>query len=214
MLEPKRGLLTFRAEGDDFKGGRNYSRKIHWPGLFSGCTKNNSGVTIGRGFDLGDRSKQEVVTELRRAGISNEQARKISEAAGLKGCLAGEYVKYNKEDIGDISDYQQLKLFEITYNAIEKDVKRICQKSTTIKAYHPNPKTSPGQAWQDIPEKIKEVLIDLRYRGDYTPYVRNLLQRYAYAGDVVGFGRVLSNRDVWPKVPQERFNRRVRAYEN
>lgn len=214
MLEPKKGLLTFRAEGDDFKGGRNYSRKIHWPGVFSGCAKNNSGVTIGRGFDLGDRSKQEIITELRRAGIPNDQASKIAGAAGLKGCLAGDYVKNNKEDIGEISDYQQLKLFEVTYNAIENDVKRICQKSATIKAYHPNPKALPGQAWQDIPDKIKEVLIDLRYRGDYTPHIRSLLQRHAYAGDVPGFGRILSNRDLWPKVPQERFFRRVRFYEN
>lgn len=49
--------------------------------------------------------------------------------------------------------------------------------------YHSNPNTTPEQAWKDIPEKIKEVLVDLRYRGDYTPHARSLIQRYAYSGD-------------------------------
>jgi len=69
MLEPKKGLLTFRAEGNNLKSSRDYSRKIQWPGNSSSCRKNNSGVTIGRGFDLGDRSKISALISLQKAGI-------------------------------------------------------------------------------------------------------------------------------------------------
>lgn len=30
MLEPEEGLLTFRAEGNNVKTSRNYTRVIHW----------------------------------------------------------------------------------------------------------------------------------------------------------------------------------------
>ncbi|TKI05695.1 hypothetical protein [Martelella alba] len=80
--------------------------------------------------------------------------------------------------------------------------------------YHPNPNATPEQAWNDTPEKIKEVLVDFRYHGDYTPHARSLIQRYAYFGDLSSFGKVLSNRTQWSNVPQDRFLRRVGFYEN
>lgn len=76
MLEPKEGLLTFRAEGNNDSGSAYYSRKIHWPVNRASCSKNNSGVTIGRGLDLGGRSKEEVMHMLAMAGIPKEQAKK------------------------------------------------------------------------------------------------------------------------------------------
>ncbi|WP_241623460.1 hypothetical protein [Rosenbergiella epipactidis] len=115
MLEPSIGLLTFRAEGNDLKSSRDYSKKIHWPGSAVFCGKNNSGVTIGRGFDLGDRTRSEVFISLQKAGIEKEKAEKLSYAAKLKGCLAHKFVLENRETLGEITDRQQLILFTIAY---------------------------------------------------------------------------------------------------
>ena len=114
----------------------------------------------------------------------------------------------------EISRRQQYDLFNVAYTYLEEDVKRICQKNATIRAYHSDPSTSPEQAWNDIPAKIKEILVDLRYRGDYTPSVRQFIQTPAFNGDIAEFGRLLSDRSVWPNVPPDRFNRRIAYYAN
>ncbi|WP_241571403.1 pesticin C-terminus-like muramidase [Rosenbergiella nectarea] len=213
MLEPKKGTLTFRAEGNNVKSSRDYSKKIHWPGNSSSCQKDNSGVTIGRGFDLGDRNETSALIALKQAGIENRKAEAISKGAKKKGCLAYNFVLENRDSIEEITDIQQLKLFEITYNELEKDVERISKLPKNIHDYHPNPNTPPDLAWENIPDKIKNILIDLRYRGDYTPKAREHIQRMAYAGDIEGFGKAISNRSNWIKVPNDRFNRRVEYYE-
>ena len=155
MSEPKKGRLTFRAEGNDLKSSRDYSKKIHWPGNSSSCKKNNSGVTIGRGFDLGDRSKISALISLQKAGIEKEKAEKISDGARLKGCLAYNFVLKNRDSISEITDHQQLSLFVSTYEELRKDVERICKNKIVIRTYHPNPNISPTLAWDKIPEKNK-----------------------------------------------------------
>ena len=57
-MEPREGLLTFRAEGNNIKGSRYYSRVLHWPGIPSQCKRFGSGVTIGRGYDMKHRSSE------------------------------------------------------------------------------------------------------------------------------------------------------------
>ncbi|MDE1188382.1 MAG: hypothetical protein PW844_18135 [Pantoea sp.] len=213
MLEPEEGLLTFRAEGNNVKSSRNYSRVIHWPGNLSLCRKQLSGVTLGRGFDLGDRSTISVLNTLIKAGIKKEQAELISEGAKLKGCAAYDFVQKNKERIGEISERQQVDLFNMAYVELKRDVERICKKKDILIKYHPRPDTPPDVAWNNIPGKIKDILIDLRYRGDYKEYARELLQPMAYAGDLIGFGKALSDRSLWAGVPIDRFNKRVEYYE-
>jgi hypothetical protein len=36
-MEPREGILTFMAEGNNISNSRHYSRKIHWPGVMSKC---------------------------------------------------------------------------------------------------------------------------------------------------------------------------------
>ena len=214
MLEPNIGLLTFRAEGNEVKSSRDYSKKIHWLGNSVSCRKNNSGVTIGRGFDLGDRTKAEVLMSLQKAGVEKEKAERISYAAKLKGCLAHKFVLENRDAISEITDRQQLSLFLVTYEEMKKDVERICKTKKVIMEYHPNPDISPSLAWDNIPEKIKDILIDLRYRGDYNISTRSYLQKLAYEGDLENFGKILSDRSLWLFVPKDRFERRGDFYEN
>ncbi len=75
-LHVRQGQITFDAEGHDyitaiapFRKRRTpyFSRILQWPG-------GNSGVTLGRGYEMGSRSRGEVFTTLRRAGIEEYQA--------------------------------------------------------------------------------------------------------------------------------------------
>lgn len=206
-LTVPKGQLTFDAEGNDNNDSPYFSRHIHWPGGVSG-------ITIGRGYDLGQQN--DPSSDFDSIELSQPLNNWLVESKGMSGLDAKNRYKSADSSISDyeITRKQQYDLFVIIYNRLEADVKRICQKPDTIRVYHPNPNTTPEQAWNDIPEKIKEVLVDLRYRGDYTPHARSLIQRYAYTGDLSSFGQVLSNRNQWSNVPQDRFLRRVRFYEN
>ncbi|EOX8541529.1 hypothetical protein AIT74_004170 [Salmonella enterica subsp. arizonae] len=206
-LTVPKGQLTFDAEGNDNNDSPYFSRHIHWPGGVSG-------ITIGRGYDLGQQN--DPSSDFDFIELSQPLNNWLVESKGMSGLDAKNRYKSADSSISDyeITRKQQYDLFVITYNRLEADVKSICQKPDTIRVYHPNPNTTPEQAWNDIPEKIKEVLVDLRYRGDYTPHARSLIQRHAYSGDLSSFGQVLSNRTQWSNVPQDRFLRRVRFYEN
>lgn len=90
------GQITFDAEGADymtavvpFRQQRTpyFSRILHRPGDIS------SGVTLGRGYDMGNRSTGEVFATLRGAGLEEYKASLCARAAGLKGKRAGEFVK-------------------------------------------------------------------------------------------------------------------------
>ncbi|MEY8713629.1 pesticin C-terminus-like muramidase [Mangrovibacter phragmitis] len=205
-LTVPKGQLTFDAEGNDNNDSPYFSRHIHWPGGVSG-------ITIGRGYDLGQQNNP--ASDFDSVELSQPLNNWLVESKGLSGEDAKNRYKSADSSITsyEITRKQQYDIFVITYNRLEEDVKRICQKSDTIRVYHPNPNVTPEQAWNDIPEKIKEVLVDLRYRGDYTPHTRSLIQQYAYSGDSSSFGQVLSNRTNWSNVPQDRFLRRVKFYE-
>jgi len=206
-LKVPQGQLTFDAEGNDQDSSPWFSRKIHWPGGVSG-------VTIGRGYDLGQQTT--ASSDLSTVGITGPLATWLTGSEGLSASNARARFNSASEEIltSYITRKQQYDLFSLVYKRLEDDVKRISQKPETLRAYHPIPQITPEQAWSDIPEKINEVLVDLRYRGDYTTNARSLLQRYAYTGDLTSFGRMLSDRNNWLNVPEDRFNRRVQFYEN
>ncbi|WP_370973747.1 hypothetical protein [Enterobacter wuhouensis] len=206
-LKVPKGQLTFDAEGNDIDTSPWFSRKIHWPGGVSG-------VTIGRGYDLGQQASANE--DLVQIGVTDPFKSWLVGSQGLSGAGAQSRFNSASEDIRNstITRKQQYDIFMVSYQRLEDDVKRICQKPDTIRVYHSNPQATPEQAWSDIPEKIKEILVDLRYRGDYTPRARSLIQRHVYSGDLNSFGNVLSTRSNWQNVPEERFNQRVSFYES
>ncbi|WP_431297497.1 pesticin C-terminus-like muramidase [Rahnella sp. PAMC 25559] len=206
LLVPK-GQLTFDAEGNDIESSPWFSRKIHWPGGVSG-------ITIGRGYDLGQNNSSN--NELTEVGVDENLKSWLVGSQSMSGATASTRLNGAPTSIRQlqITRKQQYDLFIITYQKLEDDVKRICQKTATIQAYHPNTSVTSDQAWDDIPQKIKEILVDLRYRGDYTPTIRSHLQHAAYAGDLSTFGSVLSNSSLWKNVPNDRFQRRVNYYEH
>ncbi|MDC3956759.1 penicillin-insensitive murein endopeptidase [Polyangium jinanense] len=191
---PTKGVLTFEAEGSDSSSSPYYSRVLHHPTM-------GSGVTIGRGYDMKDRSSADVEKDFVAAGLSADVAKKYAKGAGLTGSEARTFVTNNKGVLPELTWDQQLALFESTYAWHEKDVKRICDKEDCQNIY--------GVVdFKTLHPRILDVLVDLRFRGDYTPASRKRIQKLVVENDYARFRADLSNRSNWSAVPEDRFDRR------
>lgn len=189
-----KGLLTYEAEG--MEGGPYHSRKLHVP-------SNSSGLTIGRGYDMKEKTSETIEADLTEAGVENGDAKLLAGAAKLSGDLAKQFIVNNNLQDFEISMDTQEILFNASYEKMSADVKRICNKADCVKIY--------GKVeWDELNVAIKEVLVDLRYRGDYTPASRKLIQKVVADNDLESFTRTLSNRELWSRVPQDRFDRRAK----
>ncbi|PCJ14926.1 MAG: hypothetical protein COB04_14130 [Gammaproteobacteria bacterium] len=188
-----KGLITFESEGTE--GGPFHSRVPHVPG-------DTSGFTIGRGYDMKEKSADKIKSDLVDAGVDESLASIISLAAGLSGASAKAFIKDNDLASCEISVDSQEQLFCKTYDEIESDVRRICDKADCVKIYG-------AVDWDALNPKIKDVLVDLRYRGDYTPTSRKRIQELVAENDLAGFTADLVARDNWSSVPKGRFNQRA-----
>jgi len=191
-LKPKKGTLTFDSEGQE--GGPYHSRKLHVPSM-------TSGLTIGRGYDMKTKSAAQIQADLHAAGVADGDAKVLSGAAGLFGQAAKDFITANKLQAFEIGTDAQVKLFDISYAAEFAEVKRISGKEDTKKAYG-------AVDWDKTDPAIQDVIIDLKFRGDYTSASRTMVQKYLATNDLEHLAAVLSKRENWPNVPQDRFNRR------
>jgi hypothetical protein len=185
-----RGQLTFDAEGTE--GGKYHSRKPHVP-------SDNSGLTIGRGYDMKEREAEQVSRHLQQAGLMAEDAKAYAKGAGLSGAAARDFIKKNK--LVEITPAQQKALFQISYEEIEADAKRISNKGDVVKLYG---KTD----WDKLHPAIKDLVVDLRFRGDYTPATRKLIQKAVAGNDLPAVAAVISEARHWKGGPDDRFRRR------
>lgn len=202
------GLLTFDSEGLEARNTPWFSRRVHWPG-------GKSGITIGRGYDLGFHTEAEIEEDMEKAGVSSADRAAFKKVAGLKGETARQKFEDTKDQFPEISWEQQQKLFEVTYAEASGEVLRISSKEDVVDAY--------GQVdWQNLHPGIRDIFVDLLFRGDYTGMsgknggTRKLLQKYAVDNDVEGLYKVISNEKYWigeerhtqSDVPRDRFERR------
>jgi len=188
-----RGLLTYEAEG--MEGGRYHSRVLHVPG-------SSSGLTIGRGYDMKEKSSDKINSDLIKAGVNEGAASILSQAAHLSGDSAKKFIVKNDLSDFEISMDTQEKLFESIYAELEKDVIRICNKADCVKIYG-------AVEWPAVSARIRDVVVDLRFRGDYHSSSRKIIQKYISRNDLDRFTKEISDRDNWASVPKDRFNRRV-----
>ena len=89
------------------------------------------------------------------------------------------------------------------------ETKRICTKADVVAKY--------GKCeWSKLDSALKEILIDLKFRGDYTGKTRKFLQKYIVNNDTKGFLSVLANPNHWisQRVPTDRFQRRISYFKN
>ncbi|MEX2453098.1 MAG: hypothetical protein WD470_00250 [Rhodospirillaceae bacterium] len=191
-VRPARGALTFDAEGQE--GGRYHSRHFHVPSPASG-------LTIGRGYDMKRRSRADIRDDLVAAGIEPATAALISQAAGRCGPEAEEFIEENGLEDFEITVEQQLRLFEIEYARQEADTRRLATKEDVCRAYGTTD-------WDALDPLIRELLVDLRFRGDYTPTTRRFLQVHVANNDRAAFARAMCERERWQGVPADRFGRR------
>jgi len=193
-----RGKLTYDAEG--MEGGRYHSRVLHVPG-------DTSGLTIGRGYDMKEKTAEKIRTDLLAAGLVEQLACTIAEAAGLCGDDARCFISDHDLENFEISMDEQERLFAATYDEMAADVRRICNKKDCVSIYG-------AVDWDELDDGIRDVLVDLRFRGDYAPASRKKLQKFVSANDRKGFAAVLSERANWTHVPQDRFERRVKYFDS
>ena len=89
-LKVPKGQLTFDAEGNDIDTSPWFSRKIHWPGGVSG-------VTIGRGYDLGQQASANE--DLVQIGVTDPFKSWLVGSQGLSGAGAQSRFNSASEDI-------------------------------------------------------------------------------------------------------------------
>ncbi|WP_224369034.1 pesticin C-terminus-like muramidase [Hyalangium versicolor] len=190
------GQLTFDAEGQEVKGAY-FSREAHWPG-------GASGVTIGRGYDMKNRSEADVVSDLVAAGVPRADAEVLSKGAGLSGKEASDFIDKPEVKAVEISSLAQKNLFSTVYDKYEADVKRISEKPDTVAKYG-------SVDFDKLDPAIKDVAVDLIYRGDYTPTTRKEVQQHLVNNDLQGLKDLLSDETKMTQdwgVPKDRFERR------
>lgn len=191
-LKPSKGQITFDCEGNE--GGTYHSRELHVP-------TSTSGLTIGRGYDMKERTQHTIISDLTLAGVSAEDAKKIAKAAHLSGKEAKNFITDNELGDFEISSDTQVKLFERAYQDAEKDVKRISRKADVVEAYG-------STDWDALDPVIKDLLVDLRFRGDYTGSSRKSIQKHVADNDLEALAQDMSDTELWKNVPAERFKAR------
>ena len=135
--------FTFRNE---VQAGR--SSRPHWPG-------GRSGLTLGPGYDIGDRAAYEVVRFLTEeiGATDGPGLRCFADAAGLKGDDARVYAEANRAalDALSITREQEERIFCALAPGYEYRVQRFLDR------HH------PGTALADLDDDQKCILFDYAY---------------------------------------------------
>lgn len=193
--------LTFNNEGQSKDEDKPfYTLKAHHPDT-------NSGVTIGKGYDMKHRSENEIKQHLKAAGVNDENASKLAKGAGKIGKEANDFIA--TDDVKDIrlTNEQEIALFNVVYLEAQKDVERICSKPDINKVY--------GTCdWSQIDSGIKAFAIDLRFRGDYSGSdgfnERANIQKAIQTNDYDTLITVASDKTKWKgNLDNNRFSARI-----
>lgn len=167
------GELTRLGEGSGAA-----TKYVHWP------ETDASGVTLGQGYDIGSRSEQQVIDELVAAGMDKTQATKISKGAGKKGSAAGDWVKANKTDVGEIPVAVQNVLLS---QMLEEYTQKAKTQATNTKADANGANAAAREKkdgvaagtyvltatqWNNLHPAMVEFLTDLIYQGGFYAYDR------------------------------------------
>lgn len=193
------GQLTFNVEGNDFEDAghpahRYFSRVVHWP-------EGVSGVTIGRGYDLGQQADPRA--DLIKAGVKEPLLSWLVGAKGLHGQAAKTYLDNATQEVRKqvITRKQQYLLFISVYEFMKKDIFRISGTISNVEKYG-------ALQWEAVNQKIQDVIVDLRYRGDYHVESRKFIQRPFTDNDLAKIKVEMSKHSNWIGVPPNRFAER------
>ena len=192
LSPPTYGIVTWESEGAE--GGPYHSRKLHVPST-------SSGLTLGRGYDFRRKSQSKIYNDLTSSGVDAKIATILKQASELFGVSASQFVI--DKDLLDlqISGEVQKNLFKISYDIEKSEVKRICEKALVKKTYGTTD-------WSGLHSTIKDMAIDLKFRGDYTPSARKIIQKSIAENNLTEFKKKIKDKRNWSNVPPDRFIRR------
>jgi hypothetical protein len=130
----------------------------------------DSGVTLGRGYDMKARKAGEIESELTAAGVDSKLAKKYRGAAGLSGEDADDWIKTNKP-FDPITADQEKKLFLNEYKQVtDKTIRWIAEPSINMgndRGYVQSGKDLKLSIdFKNMNPTILAFLVDLRFRGD------------------------------------------------
>lgn len=198
------GQLTFDAEGLEAPGTLSHSRVLHVP-------SDASGLTIGRGYDMKLKTPTQIIEDLTAIDISPEYAKVISNAGTynkditLSGDAAKSFIRNNNLTKFEITPKQQYQLFIKTYPWYMEEAKRLATKDDVNEKYKEYGLTD----WTKLDPTIKELLVDLLYRGDNSPEMREIFQKYVIKNDLKGFRDAIVLVGRANNVPSDRQKRRL-----
>lgn len=123
---------------------RGVSNRLHWPG-------GASGVTLGPGYDMRDRSRAEVEQKLRSIKIPSDLATKAAAGAGLRGEAARKFARDNK-NLVNLTDDQQSRLLQVNLPSYEAIVRRGIHVSLTQNEFDALVSFvyNPGRGWPGV----------------------------------------------------------------
>ena len=157
------------------------------------------------------RPRAKVRADLISCGIPIEEAEVLCDGATLSSVstpTAGAWVKTSPQCDIVISVAAQEMLFAKAIIPMVANVVRIINKLDVVAAYG----SSPG--WEDIDPKIRAMLVDWIYRGDFTPETRKDIMPAVVKNSVSDLADVVEDRELWRLVPPDRFHRRVAYFKN
>lgn len=166
------------------------------------CTPGNgAGVVLSRGYDCKDKSPEEIIYDLSKAGMDFNTSSILAKTSGLIDDEAKQFLL--EEQLSDVilPTNVQRQLFTQVWRKIETDVQQVCAKPDCVAAYG-------SVNWLALHHHIKEVLCDLQYCGHFTPLERKVIQAHVVNNDFSAFKEALCNPQYWPQVSEDRFNAR------
>jgi murein DD-endopeptidase MepM/ murein hydrolase activator NlpD len=177
---PQYCQLTFETEG----GKLTAVLRPHCPG-------NTSGVTIGPGYDMKERTSADVIADLEAAAVPKDVAEKLAGGVGKSGDTAKTWITENypgKDAV--ITTEASSNLFTHVYPTYAELVRKKVSEEWLA-------------AWDQLPLKMKEVLVDLAFRGDmsrfkgYATKHEKLLKPPVVANDFAAFRKVITDYEYW-----------------
>jgi hypothetical protein len=129
------------------------SKKPHHP-------SDSSGVTIGAGYDMKNRSATEIKNDMIEIGVDKGTAEVLSAASGLSGDKAKLFTQLF--DSIELTDTQQRQLFD---KVLPTYVKKAKTGYNTI-----SKNISKAPKYDELPNTVKELLVDYSYNTGVTKF--------------------------------------------
>ena len=119
----------------------------------------------------------------------------------MSGEAARKFITDNKLEEVSLTPQQQSQLFDRSFRTEANEAKRLCTKKDVQAQYG-------ACKWDDLDPAISDIVVDLKYRGDYTPGARAVLQKAIVENDLAEFTKQMGDIKNWANVPKDRFDRR------